>query len=204
MLILLYDQAVAGKDAVCACVWAAPLPDWGRPQSSVGRCSQSSLPGQSGRTPRSWSELCLQNKIANYDDRKSESHPHDWYPFSLFILKHFPSLPLSVSLLHSITDCCFNPFSTTASTSSGRCLFFTFIVDSLPGVGADEQPGSKRVLHHSWIILTDDLDVSGQETNISCQSVGESRTWHRVSPTCGQKMTQTFQCLMACCFGNIS
>lgn len=86
----------------------------------------------------------------------------------------FP-LPLSVSL-HSITDCCFNPFSTTASYVFRAMSFFTFIVDSLPGVGADEQSCSKRVLHHSWIILTDDLDVSGQETNISCQSVGESRT----------------------------
>lgn len=106
----------------------------------------------------------------------------------------------------------YTPSLTAVSTPSppqhpclqGDVFFFTFIVDSPPGVGADEQPGSKRVLHHSWIILTDDLDVSGQETNISCQSVGESRTWHRVSPTCGQKMTQTFQCLMACCFGNIS
>lgn len=52
----------------------------------------------------------------------------------------------------------------------------TFIVDSTPGVCADQQSGSERLRHHTWILLTDDPDVSGQETDVSSQRVGERRT----------------------------
>lgn len=52
----------------------------------------------------------------------------------------------------------------------------TFIVDSGPGVGAHQQSGSERLLHHLWILVTDDLNVSGQETDVSSQSVGQRRT----------------------------
>lgn len=52
----------------------------------------------------------------------------------------------------------------------------TFIVDSCRGEGADQQPGSERLRHHIWILLAYDLDVSGQEADVSGQRVGERRT----------------------------
>lgn len=60
----------------------------------------------------------------------------------------------------------------------------TFVVNSGPGVGAHQQSGSEWLLHHLWILLSDDLNVSGQESDISRQSVGEWRTWDVVSLTC--------------------
>lgn len=65
----------------------------------------------------------------------------------------------------------------------GKKVLTTFIVDSSPGVGANQQSGSKRLAHHVRVLLTDDLDVSGQETDISRQSVREGCSRDRVSLT---------------------
>lgn len=50
-------------------------------------------------------------------------------------------------------------------------------------VGANQQSCTKRLCRYLWIILTDDLDVSAQETNISSQSVEQRCTRDRVSLT---------------------
>lgn len=60
----------------------------------------------------------------------------------------------------------------------------TFVVYSGPGVGSHQQPGSERLLHHLWVLLTDDLDVSGQKGDVRCQSVGHLSAGDGVTLTC--------------------
>lgn len=67
----------------------------------------------------------------------------------------------------------------------------TFVVYSSPGVGSHQQPGSKRLLHHLWVLLTDDLDVSGQEGDVSRQSVGHCGACDRVTLTCRETESRT-------------
>lgn len=70
-------------------------------------------------------------------------------------------------------------------------MISTFVVDSGPGVGSHQQPGSERLLHHLGVLLTDDLDVTGQEGDVSRQGVGQGGACDGVTLTCREAESST-------------